>query len=41
MSILAREVMAWSAQANSQPEQAAAVIREAADEEDAIEKLQG
>ena len=34
-----REVMAWSAQANKQSEQAAALLREAADEEDAIEKL--
>jgi hypothetical protein len=39
VGILAREVMAWSAQANKHPEQAAALIREAADEEDAIEKL--
>ena len=39
VSILAREVMAWSAQANNHPEQAAALMREAADEEDAIEKL--
>jgi len=37
--ILGREVMAWSAQANNHAEQAAALIREAADEEDAIEKL--
>jgi tetratricopeptide (TPR) repeat protein len=39
VGILAREVMAWSAQANNHPEQAAALIREAADEEDAVEKL--
>ena len=39
VGILAREVMAWSAQANKQPEQAAALMRAAADEEDAIEKL--
>jgi hypothetical protein len=39
VSILVREVMAWSAQANSNPEEAVALMREAADEEDAIEKL--
>lgn len=39
VSILAREVMAWSAQANNHPEQAASLMREAADKEDAIEKL--
>jgi hypothetical protein len=39
VGILAREVMAWSAQANSKPEEAAALMRQAADEEDAIEKL--
>ncbi len=37
--ILRREVMAWSAQADRKPDEAVAFIREAADEEDAIEKL--
>lgn len=37
--ILVREVMAWSAQASSKPDEAVALMREAADEEDAIEKL--
>ena len=37
--ILVREVMAWSAQASSKPDDAVALMREAADEEDAIEKL--
>ncbi len=31
--------MAWSAQADGKPEEAAAMMRAAADEEDAIEKL--
>ena len=39
VAILVREVMAWSAQAKNEPEKAAALMREAADEEDAIEKL--
>ena len=39
VGILVREVMAWSAQANNKSKQAAAMLREAADEEDAIEKL--
>jgi hypothetical protein len=39
VSILSREVMAWSAQANGQAEEAVALMREAADTEDAIEKL--
>ena len=39
VGILRREVMAWSAQANKKPEEAAALMRVAADEEDAIEKL--
>src|SRR5271165_173306 len=38
-AILRREVMAWSAQADRKPEEAVALMREAADEEDAIEKL--
>lgn len=37
--IMMREVMAWSAQANHKAEEAVALMREAADEEDAIEKL--
>jgi hypothetical protein len=39
VDILGREVMAWSARANNKPEKAAALMREAADKEDAIEKL--
>ena len=39
VGILVREVMAWSAQANANLEAAVALMREAADEEDAIEKL--
>jgi hypothetical protein len=39
VGILVREVMAWSAQANSNLQEAVALLREAADEEDAIEKL--
>jgi Tfp pilus assembly protein PilF len=31
--------MAWSAQANSKPDEAAALMRASADDEDAIEKL--
>ena len=38
-AILKREVMAWSAQADGKPDNAVALMREAADEEDAIEKL--
>jgi hypothetical protein len=38
-AILRREVMAWSAQADRQPDTAVALMREAADQEDAIEKL--
>ena len=38
-AILKREVMAWSAQADGKPGNAVALMREAADEEDAIEKL--
>jgi tetratricopeptide (TPR) repeat protein len=37
--ILTREVMAWSAQADRKPDEAAALMRASADEEDAIEKL--
>ena len=39
VAILKREVMAWSAQAERQPDEAVALMRKAADEEDAIEKL--
>jgi tetratricopeptide (TPR) repeat protein len=39
VGILKREVMAWSAQADGKAEEAAALLRAAADEEDAIEKL--
>jgi len=39
VGILRREVMAWSAQADRKPEEAAALMRASADEEDAIEKL--
>ena len=37
--ILVREVMAWSAQASGNPNGAVALMREAADKEDAVEKL--
>jgi tetratricopeptide (TPR) repeat protein len=39
VEIMTREVMAWSAQADSKADEAAALLRAAADEEDAIEKL--
>jgi tetratricopeptide (TPR) repeat protein len=39
VNILRREVTAWSAQAAHKPEQAAAILRGAADDEDGIEKL--
>ena len=39
VGIMQREVAAWSAQADHQPEKAAAILRSAADDEDAIEKL--
>jgi hypothetical protein len=39
VGILTREVMAWSAQENRNPDEAAALMRASADEEDAIEKL--
>ena len=39
VGILRREVMAWSAQANKRPEEAVALLRAAADDEDAVEKL--
>ena len=37
--ILKREVMAWSAQAQGKPQDAVALLREAADDEDSVEKL--
>jgi len=39
VAILAREVTAWSAQADGKPDEAVAAMRSAATEEDAIEKL--
>jgi hypothetical protein len=39
VDILRREVMAWSAQADNKPEEAEALLRVSADDEDAIEKL--
>ena len=39
VGILKREVMAWSAHADRKPDEAAALMRASADEEDAIEKL--
>ena len=39
VGILTREVMAWSAQTDKKPDEAAALMRASADEEDAIEKL--
>ena len=39
VDILLREVMAWSAQARGKPEEAVALMREAADGEDSTEKL--
>jgi tetratricopeptide (TPR) repeat protein len=39
VNIMRREVMAWSAQAEKKPDEAAAILRGAADDEDAIEKL--
>jgi hypothetical protein len=39
VEVLRREVMAWSAQAENKPQEAATLMREAADMEDAIEKL--
>lgn len=39
VNIMRREVEAWSAQASHQPEQAATILRGAADLEDGIEKL--
>jgi len=37
--VMKREVMAWSAQADKKPDEAATLMRQAADEEDSIEKL--
>ncbi len=39
VSILRREVMAWSSQSEKKPDEAVAQMRSSADEEDAIEKL--
>ncbi len=39
VGILTREVMAWAAQTDKKPEEAAALMRTSADEENAIEKL--
>ena len=39
VGIQTREVMAWSAQSQGKPEEAVALMRASADEEDAIEKL--
>ncbi len=39
VEILAREVEAWAAQANGKPQEAESLLRSAADQEDAIEKL--
>jgi tetratricopeptide (TPR) repeat protein len=39
IGILTREVMAWSAQSNKKMDEAVALMRASADEEDAIEKL--
>lgn len=39
VGIMAREVMAWSAQASGKSDEAVALMRASADEEDAIEKL--
>ncbi|HEU4983517.1 MAG TPA: hypothetical protein VFT88_12620 [Acidobacteriaceae bacterium] len=39
VSIMRREVLAWSAQAEKKPDEAAAILRSAADDEDGIEKL--
>ncbi len=39
VDIMRREVLAWSAQGSNQPEEAASILRSAADDEDGIEKL--
>jgi tetratricopeptide (TPR) repeat protein len=39
VAIMTREVMAWSAQADKKPDEAAALMRASADEEEAVEKL--
>jgi hypothetical protein len=39
VNIMKREVMAWSAHAANKPDEAVAILRSAADDEDAIEKL--
>jgi tetratricopeptide (TPR) repeat protein len=37
--VIKREVMAWSAEAEHKPEEAVSIMRQAADEEDSVEKL--
>lgn len=39
VDIMRREVLAWSAQASNRPDEAASILRSAADDEDGIEKL--
>jgi tetratricopeptide (TPR) repeat protein len=39
VNILKREITAWTAEADGKPDEAAAIMRAAADDEDAIEKL--
>jgi tetratricopeptide (TPR) repeat protein len=39
VSIMEREIAAWTAQASKEPDKATAVLRSAADDEDGIEKL--
>ena len=39
VDIMRREVLAWSAQASNKPDEAASILRGAADDEDGIEKL--
>jgi tetratricopeptide (TPR) repeat protein len=39
VEIMRLEVLAWSAQASNKPDEAASILRSAADDEDAIEKL--
>jgi tetratricopeptide (TPR) repeat protein len=39
VKIMTREVLAWAAQSEGQPDQAAALLRSAAEDEDGIEKL--
>lgn len=39
VNIMRREILAWSAHAEKQPDEASTILRSAADDEDAIEKL--